>query len=277
MSFISVVIVFIILQALGSVKSFQHDGWLEYVREAATAVLGKAKQSYGVVIFPPVALGLVLALVGDWMFGLVGLLIYILVLMYSLGRGDLTDELNRYLDAWQRGDKQADTYIAAEWIGELPDDLDEISLHQILRKRFLYRSLERWFAVLFWFVIFGPAGALFYRLCRLEQDRGVELLSSWIHFLEWLPVRLLGLAFGLVGDFSNTINVWRREAFDAEVSSDKLADDYAVAALRLDTSGFEDSDIDSRSGAIIEWSEVQNIVHRAVVVWLVVIAILQII
>lgn len=277
MSFISVVIVFVILQVWGSAQPVQHDGWLGQVREASKAVLGHEKQSYGVVVFPPLILGVFILLVGDWLFGLVGLVLYVLVLMYSLGRGDLTAELNRFLDAWQRGDKQADTYIAEEWQCHLPDDVDEVGLHQALRKRFLYRSLERWFTVLFWFVLFGPAGALFYRLCRLEQDRGMTLLAQWIHFLEWMPVRLLGLAFGLVGDFSNTISTWRKEALEADIPSDQLCDDYAVAALRLDNSGLSDSDLDMRSRAIIEWSEVQNLVHRAVVVWLVAIAILQII
>lgn len=277
MSFISVVIVFVILQVWGTVKPVQHDGWLGQVREASKAVLGHDKQSYGVVVFPPLILGVLVLLVGDWLFGLIGLLIYVLVLMYSLGRGDLTEELNRYLDAWQRGDKQADTYIAAEWIGDLPDDLDESSLHQLLRKRFLYRSLERWFVVLFWFVVFGPSGALLYRLCRLEFDRGMDAMTPWVHFMEWLPVRILGLVFGLVGDFSNTINVWRKDALEIYVPSDKLCDDYAIAALRLNVSGLNDDDLDMRSSAIIEWSEVQNLVHRAVVVWLIAIAVLQII
>lgn len=277
MSFISVVIVFVILQVWGSVKPVQHDGWLGQVREAAKAVLGHEKQSYGVVVFPPLIIGVVVLLIGDWLFGLVGLLIYILILMYSLGRGDLTAELNRYLDAWQRGDKQADTYIAKEWGCELPDDLDEDSLNQQLRQRFLYRSLERWFAVLFWFVLLGPSGALLYRLCRLEQDRGMDIMTPWVHFLEWAPVRLLGLAFGLVGDFSNTINRWRRDVLETDVASDTLCDNYAAAALRLGSSGMSDSDLDMRSSAIIEWSEVQNLVHRAVVVWLIAIAILQII
>ncbi|HSG61231.1 MAG TPA: regulatory signaling modulator protein AmpE [Pseudomonadales bacterium] len=277
MSFISVVIVFVILQVWGTVRPVQQDGWLGQVREASKAVLGHEKQSYGVVVFPPLILGVLVLLIGDWLFGLVGLLIYVLVLMYSLGRGDLTAELNRYLDAWQRGDKQADTYMAAEWIGDLPDDLDETRLHQLLRKRFLYRSLERWFAVLFWFVIFGPSGALLYRLCRLEFDRGMDVMRPWIHVMEWLPVRILGLVFGLVGDFSNTIDAWRKDVLEIDVASDALCDDYAVAALRLDTSGLSDGDLDSRSRAIIEWSDVQNLVHRAVVVWLVAIAILQII
>lgn len=277
MSFISVVIVFVILQVWGTVRPVQQDGWLGQVREASKAVLGHEKQSYGVVVFPPLILGVLVLLIGDWLFGLVGLLIYVLILMYSLGRGDLTAELNRYLDAWQRGDKQADTYMAAEWIGDLPDDLDETRLHQLLRKRFLYRSLERWFAVLFWFVIFGPSGALLYRLCRLEFDRGMDVMRPWIHVMEWLPVRILGLVFGLVGDFSNTIDAWRKDVLEIDVASDALCDDYAVAALRLDTSGLSDGDLDSRSRAIIEWSDVQNLVHRAVVVWLVAIAILQII
>lgn len=277
MSFISVVIVFVILQVWGTVRPVQQDGWLGQVREASKAVLGHEKQSYGVVVFPPLILGVLVLLIGDWLFGLVGLLIYVLVIMYSLGRGDLTAELNRYLDAWQRGDKQADTYMAAEWIGDLPDDLDETRLHQLLRKRFLYRSLERWFAVLFWFVIFGPSGALLYRLCRLEFDRGMDVMRPWIHVMEWLPVRILGLVFGLVGDFSNTIDAWRKDVLEIDVASDALCDDYAVAALRLDTSGLSDGDLDSRSRAIIEWSDVQNLVHRAVVVWLVAIAILQII
>ena len=48
---------------------------------------------------------------------------------------------------------------------------DPRTLHMHARRHLYYRSFERLFAVLFWFVVLGPAGALVYRLAALDQAR----------------------------------------------------------------------------------------------------------
>ncbi len=274
MIFLSVVIVFVILQAVKNIEPAQNDKWLQSLREISLSVLGENNHAYGVIIAPAFVLSLIVIWMSDWLFGLVGLTIYVFVLLYSLGRGDLAAALDRYLDAWQRGDKQADVYLSSDWGITLPQECDENEMHQIYRKRYLYLSFERWFAVLFWFVFFGPAGALFYRLARLEQDRG-QPVYALVHFLEWIPVRLFGLACSIVGDFNSLMTVFRRDVLDTEISSETLCDDYVVAALGLDVSGLNENDLDMRGHGLIEWSEVKSLVHRCAIGWLVTIAIIS--
>ena len=80
----------------------------------------------------------------------------------------------------------------------------------------LWQAQTSMFAVLFWFVILGPAGAVLYRFSRLLSEQTyVEdspqirtTAMSWVSYLDWLPVRLLGLCFVLAGRFESAFKVW---------------------------------------------------------------------
>ncbi len=80
----------------------------------------------------------------------------------------------------------------------------------------LWQAQTNMFAVLFWFVLLGPAGAVLYRFSRLlsehiyaedaPQIRNAAVV--WISYLDWIPVRVLALCFVLAGRFESTFKVW---------------------------------------------------------------------
>jgi AmpE protein len=93
----------------------------------------------------------------------------------------------------------------------------------------VFRSaLRRWFGVLLWFVLLGPAGALGYRLAALSVDgeaagrlavearRGARRLLAW---LEWPVAQLMTFALALVGNFDAVLAAWR-EAGGASLRPD---------------------------------------------------------
>ena len=61
--------------------------------------------------------------------------------------------------------------------------------------------------MIFWFYLFGAPAALAYRLLALHGDLDFDETDAdqpglkWLWLMEWLPVRLLGLTVGLVGNF----------------------------------------------------------------------------
>jgi AmpE protein len=175
-----------------------------------------------------------------WLF-----LIYVPVLMYSLGRGKLRDEVNDYLSTSARGDN----VVASRWVDQLrgaaaSDDLaaevdDWQKLHTQALEVISYRSFERLFAVLFWFFIFGAVGALVYRLSVIYAEQTTASSNNklaarrWLWLLEWPGVRILALSWALVGNFDSCYSVLRRDLFDKTLSSMALLSRSLRGALGM--------------------------------------------
>jgi len=79
-------------------------------------------------------------------------------------------------------------------------------------------GLRRWFGVLFWFAVLGPAGALLYRMTQLlafgqayaeglsVSQRG--LLERCARILDWLPAHLMALSLALASNFDAVFKTW---------------------------------------------------------------------
>src|SRR3989339_1376095 len=87
----------------------------------------------------------------------------------------------------------------------------------------LLMSYQRIFAVIFWFAILGATGVVLYTLVaslRIELESQDSLSGSEQSMLkstteieavlDWLPLRLLGLTYALVGEFSATFQAWSK-------------------------------------------------------------------
>ncbi len=93
---------------------------------------------------------------------------------------------------------------------------------------------RRVFGIIFWYVVLGPVGAVFYRATTLSAEsvstsslpaRTVEAI------LNWLPVRIFTFLFALGGHFSQVLATWRRKAWQGLESNDAMLIDCGVAAL----------------------------------------------
>ena len=101
-------------------------------------------------------------------------------------------------------------------------------------------AYHRYFGVLFWFIFFGPVGAIAYRNLYLLKHFTVLPGSFHHHSLlalqnavDWLPVRLVGLLFTLVGDFVNGLSVWQSKVLDADMDNDKFLTQIGGASLSV--------------------------------------------
>jgi adenosylcobinamide-phosphate synthase len=75
------------------------------------------------------------------------------------------------------------------------------------------------FGVLLWYMLLpGPSGAILYRLAALLAGRWRHLgafgrfAQRVFHLLEWPAVRLTAVSFALVGDFEDAVYCWRTQA-----------------------------------------------------------------
>lgn len=179
-----------------------------------------------ILILAPVALlVLLLHVLEPVAYGLLALPVHLLVLVYSLGRGDVKAALGPFRDAWRRGDEQAALHVAERDLGLAADDAQ--SLIKRVQGHLLWQAYQSFFAVIFWYFLLGPAAALAYRLLALTMDNSCQpalqsLAGQLRHAMDWLPVRVMTVSFALVGNFVAVTRVMLHELLDWHISAGHL-------------------------------------------------------
>jgi len=206
----------------------------------------------GLVLLVPVLVTALLAWVLPLGFWLVWAT---LVLCYSLGRGEFAPETASYTLACNDGAWNVASNKALRQ-GADPSNLapgDWPQLHQRMLEATAYQGFERLFAVLFWFVLFGPAGALLYRLSFLyAQLHPEEPVRRWLWALEWLPVRLLGVSFAITGNFVGCVNRWKVYVFCLASTSRSVLRETVLGALSVDDELMQSCDCTQREIAALK-------------------------
>ena len=207
MIFLVVLLVLLIDKLTDWRRDVQQDGpWLQWLRRveqrsgSGIPWLGLAL----VVLLPVLVLGLLLLALKPLAYGWLSLPLHVLVLLYSLGRGQGKREFGAFRDAWRRGDEEAAALVAERDLKLSAADAPSL-LHAV-EAQLLWRSHQGFFAVIFWYVLLGPVAALAYRLLALTLDHARDQImreqaEQLRHAFDWLPVRVLLASFGLVGNF----------------------------------------------------------------------------
>ncbi|MEN2506189.1 regulatory signaling modulator protein AmpE [Stutzerimonas stutzeri] len=207
MIFLVVLLVLLIDKLTDWRRDVQQDGpWLQWLRRVEQRSgsripwLGLALA----VLLPVLVLGLLLLALKPLAYGWLSLPLHVLVLLYSLGRGQGKREFGAFRDAWRRGDEEAAALVAERDLKLSAADAPSL-LHAV-EAQLLWRSHQGFFAVIFWYVLLGPVAALAYRLLALTLDHARdqamrEQAEQLRHAFDWLPVRVLLASFGLVGNF----------------------------------------------------------------------------
>lgn len=177
------------------------------------------------VLVPVLVLALILVVLGSVAYGWLALPIHLLVLIYSLGRGDVKGDLGPFRDACRRGDQEAAVLVAERDLGVEADNSEQ--LLQGVQSFLLWQIYQGFFAVIFWYFLLGPVAALSYRLLALAAEHGktpalVERASQLRHAFDWIPVRLLAASFALVGNFVAVSRVMLHELLNWNISAASL-------------------------------------------------------
>jgi AmpE protein len=177
------------------------------------------------VLLPVALLGLLLVVIDPVAYGLLALPIHLLVVIYSLGRGDLLGDLGPFRDAWRREDLQAAAHVAKRDLDICADSGEQL-LEQV-EEHLLWEAYQSFFAVIFWYFLLGPVAALSYRLLALAEEHGknpavVERAGQLRHAFDWLPVRLLAASLALVGNFVAVSRVMLHELLNWNISAAQL-------------------------------------------------------
>lgn len=166
---------------------------------------------------------LVLQLVQNILFGLPQLLLWILICLLCIGAGGIRKHYRAYLKAARQGDAHATDKMAEELalIHGLPMDSGEKARLQSLQNALLWINFRYYLAPIFWFVVCvsnGPVALAGYAMLRGYQtwlarhhtplQRSQSGIDRILHWLDWIPVRLVGVAYALLGHGDRALPAW---------------------------------------------------------------------
>jgi AmpE protein len=158
---------------------------------------------------------LIQAALDNVLFGLPLFAFAAIMLFFCWGPRELDADVDAVLKAPDRDQRLA----AAQALRPDPVDLPIPLEASALVEATFASALSRWFGVLFWFVVLGPAGALGYRIVQLlarnrafadgVDARQREWLERTLRILDWAPAHLMALTLALVSDFDAVMRTWR--------------------------------------------------------------------
>ena len=149
-----------------------------------------------------------------------GLLLNIGVLYLTMGFRQFSHYFTDIHLALRLGELDRARSLLGQWRGSSAERLSSSEVARVAIEEALIASHRHVFAPLFWFVVAGPAGALFYRLalffrsCWRPTEYGDfgRFATRAFAFIDWLPLRVTAAAFAVVGYFEGAVFCWRTQA-----------------------------------------------------------------
>lgn len=127
------------------------------------------------------------------------------------------------------------------WTGQSAESYGAGEIARVSIESVLMHAHYNLYALVFWFMILGPAGALLYRFTQsVDQAWGGEdgfnrIPRRIFYWLDWLPARFTAVSFAIVGDFEDALYCWRTQAiaWKNEAMGIMLASGAGALGVRL--------------------------------------------
>lgn len=255
------------------------DRYLDFLAKFfADSVLWKNYFALIFILLPIIVIvGVIDVALRGWLFHILEIIFSVIVLYYCLMRGFIQQQISQYLTALKADDEQAAFLYASQALDF--ETVDNVSnLKRTVSVALLKHALISYFSILFWFAILGPVGAVMYdvvaRVNSRSDDKNLKITFSresrfFQNLLDWIPSRLLGLSFALVGHFGAGFGCFWQN-FVANINQVR---EYIVkvgfAALELDLNKTENASADENQAFY-------NLIKHALIIWVVVIALFTI-
>jgi adenosylcobinamide-phosphate synthase len=228
-----------------------------------------------------------------------------LVLYASLGFRQFSFHFTQIRDALADGDEPLARSLLADWqqieaqAWSRSDMIGKVIEFSVLASHRHVFGVLAWFSVLAAFGL-GPTGAVLYRLSefvarywRHQSETHLQSVSAalqnnaqtaWV-VVDWLPARVTALGFAVVGNFEEAIDGWRRYAEQSGAQNDGMLLAATAGALNIQLTASAVGDHvmapnmpERRSQRpapeLAHLAIVVGLVWRAVVMWIVLLALL---
>jgi len=279
MSFLAMIIALVLLQVWGAASRVHHDDWMQRFQSRAQGLgMSPAVGLLFSVGIPVLAASLVLGLLESLLFGLLWIGATVLILLYCFGRGDFQALLLRFRTYCQNENYEsayldAQSELAYDPGEEGPASPGDFQLQ--IQRCVLYEGYQRWFAVLLYFVVLGPEGALAYRLLHLCLAGFTEdAAKRMMFYADWIPVRLLAATFALAGDFIRGSDALLASFKDTDETAGEVL--LATAKAALGTQSVDAVEPRQSPGdlAASRLAGLEALMSRSATAWLLIISVL---
>lgn len=183
-----------------------------------------------------VILGLILSLLGSLLFGIIGFIISLLLFYYCLGPENPFYPMQEEDDS--NPNARAESYFVA--------------------------ANSQLFAPIFWFVLFGPLVLVAYRLLTLlvKQEETAELAETIVGYLDWVTIRITLMLYFLAGNFQKGFQFFSTQWLSPIENNNKILGQAGLLSA-----------IEQEEPPAISLMQAQELVERALIIFLVFIAI----
>lgn len=282
MSFVAILISIVLDHFLRHLEHLRAPRWFIIIQEGFSS-LTKTKNDVMAAVSALVMVllpALVIALIDVFLNGLwlaLGFAFSVVVLLFTLGPQDVISQAERYADALDVDDQQTTNAIAGELLGEI-SGMDTATRTEYVAEAVLIHVNDRLFAILFWFAVLGPFGAVMYRCAHLlnsntdGQGESSAFRAAAVRLygvLAWVPAHLTALAYALAGSFDEAVSGMRDYYKDCTASFFEVNSQVLVCTGR---GALEHSETAKDSSARIRAAV--RLVYRSLLIWLVPLAIL---
>lgn len=273
-----IILITLIVQRFANMAGWLKPAWFELYLSRLKPFFAKTNKWLALlIIIAPIFLVLaILDVLLTWrLFGLFYLVLGTIVLLLCMDARSLKLRLSTYFDAVAKQDiSGAKTALAAFTSQSLPDNL--AALNRKATKIIFAESYIHIFSFIFWFAIFGIYGATVYLVTMLLRQIGTkgdsslkEITATAIFvqdILDWVPVRLLGFSYALVGHFSTGFSYCVANLKLGLKDNLKFAAESGLASLGVN--------VDDQNGSMQENEAAIALVDRALIVWVIAIALI---
>lgn len=262
------------LQRFANMGGFFQESWFELYLKSMNPWVVKLNEWVAVLLLiVPVLLFLALLhfLFAGKLFGLSNLILATIVLLVCIDARDFKNKLAVYFYNLEKNDIQAAANSVTSFLGDISSNNTAAELNRAVTKAILLKSFERLFAGLFWFMILGGYGVTTYFLIALLQKTATKADPNYAglakvaarlqDILDWIPSRLIGLSYSLVGNFNKGFSYCRNHLWSSLTEVKKFTVDSGIATLDLDP--------DITKATPLENYAALDLINRVLIIWLI--------
>lgn len=200
-----------------------------------------------------------------------------IVLFICLDIRDMKAKLEDYFAAIM-AENQIKAHFEAEIFANRTIAQDRSLTIRAVTESMFAKSLTNIFSVIFWFLLLGPFGAVFYYLIAGINDRveksDLEAQDSYTpagylkDILDWIPVRLVTLTYALIGHFKPVFSQWLDRLGDGVTENQHLLMECGLTALDIDKDPMQAQPQENHLAL--------ELINRTLWTWVIVIAVLDV-
>jgi adenosylcobinamide-phosphate synthase len=290
MTAFSLILALILEQA----RPVPHDGWvatpLARLAQAVERAFNGGERYQAALAWALVVVGgAMLVGVAGWMLGEIasplGWLWGVLVLYVTMGFRQFSHYFTDIHFALRTDDLESARRLLDQWRGRHADEPGPSTIARLAIETGLTASHRHVFAVILWFTLLGPAGAVLYRLSasladawsNAEEKTFAKFAGDAFAWVDWLPQRMTAIGFAVVGNFEDAVHCWRTQAGNWPKRDEGilLAAGAGALGVRLGEPLLESGELTERSGlGVGEDADVGSmqtaigLVWRTLVLWI---------